>query len=78
MDSDLTANKLFTEISQLIDTTKNRVAQKVNASLVLLYWQIGIRINTGLFHKLRNLTKFRASDYLQSRNKQYNFFLPCY
>jgi predicted nuclease of restriction endonuclease-like (RecB) superfamily len=40
------SNKLFSEISELIETTKSHVAQKVNAHLVLLYWQIGARINT--------------------------------
>ena len=49
----ITSNKLFTEVSQLIDTTKNRVAQKVNASLVQLYWQIGTRIHIDILNANR-------------------------
>ncbi len=53
MTTPLTSSKLFTDISQLIETTKNRVAQKVNASLVMLYWQIGTRINTEILSDKR-------------------------
>ena len=45
MNINMKTDNLFCEITQLIDNTKNHVAQKVNASLVLLYWQIGVRIN---------------------------------
>lgn len=44
---------LFKEISQLIQATKNRVAQKVNAELVLLYWEIGDRINIEMLNDKR-------------------------
>ncbi len=53
MDSHLVASKLFSEISQLIETAQKRVAQKVNASLVQLYWQIGVRINTEILSDKR-------------------------
>jgi predicted nuclease of restriction endonuclease-like (RecB) superfamily len=42
--SDLIDAKFFNEIVSLIEGAKVRVAQKVNASLVLLYWQIGYKI----------------------------------
>lgn len=45
MESRLMSSELFNEISWLIETTKSRVAQKVNSSLVLMYWQIGIKVN---------------------------------
>ncbi len=45
MNTDIVSNKLFKEISQLIESTKAQVAQKVNSSLVLLYWKIGRQIN---------------------------------
>lgn len=35
------ARHLFTEIRSLIESTRTQVAQAVNSSLVLLYWQIG-------------------------------------
>src|SRR5512138_2535012 len=53
MDTKLASNKLFSEISQLIETTKNQVAQKVNAALVVLYWQIGTRVNTEILRDKR-------------------------
>ena len=36
---------LFTEISHLIDAARSQVVHYVNSSLVMLYWQIGHRIN---------------------------------
>jgi len=53
MDTKLASSKLFSEISQLIETTKNQVAQKVNVALVILYWQIGIRINIEILRDKR-------------------------
>lgn len=53
MNINLTSNKLFSEISQLIENTKNYVAQKVNASLVMLYWQIGAKINKEMLNDKR-------------------------
>ncbi len=37
--------QLFTDVQQLIDTTRNSVSQTVNASLTILNWHIGKRIN---------------------------------
>lgn len=39
---------LLTDVRQLIDTARQRVASTVNAELTQLYWQIGNRINTEL------------------------------
>lgn len=39
------ANPLFQDIQQLIEAARNQVAHYANSALVLLYWQIGQRIN---------------------------------
>ena len=36
--------QLLSDLSQLIDSTRQRVARTVNAELVLMYWKIGARI----------------------------------
>ena len=36
--------ELLLDLSQLIDSTRQRVARTVNAELVLMYWKIGARI----------------------------------
>jgi predicted nuclease of restriction endonuclease-like (RecB) superfamily len=36
--------QLLTDLSQLIDATRQRVARTVNAELVLMYWKMGARI----------------------------------
>jgi predicted nuclease of restriction endonuclease-like (RecB) superfamily len=36
--------QLLSDLSQLIDATRQRVARTVNAELVLMYWKIGARI----------------------------------
>lgn len=36
---------LFTEIKNLIDNSRNKVATVVNAEMTMLYWKIGKRIN---------------------------------
>lgn len=53
MGVNLSSNKLFNEISQLIESAKNKVAQKINSSLVLLHWQIGARINKEILRDKR-------------------------
>ncbi|SEA14538.1 Predicted nuclease of restriction endonuclease-like (RecB) superfamily, DUF1016 family [Arachidicoccus rhizosphaerae] len=45
--------KLFTDISELIEQSKSHVAQTVNATLTLLYWQIGRRINSEVLSNKR-------------------------
>ncbi|PVX32125.1 uncharacterized protein DUF1016 [Pasteurella langaaensis DSM 22999] len=47
----ITEQQLVSEISQLIQSSKQRVAVAVNAELTLLYWHIGQRINQ---HILQN------------------------
>ena len=37
--------KLFSDIRQLIEDSRNAVAQTVNAGLTAMYWNIGKRIN---------------------------------
>ncbi len=46
MNFNITSNKLFNEISQLISGAKHHVAKKINASLIMLHWEIGARIAT--------------------------------
>src|SRR4051812_14247821 len=50
--SELT-NTLVTDIRNLIDSGKARVAQTVNQELVLLYWRIGVRIRQSVLHDAR-------------------------
>ena len=38
------AAQLLSDLAQLIDSTRQRVARAVNAELVLMYWKIGARI----------------------------------
>jgi predicted nuclease of restriction endonuclease-like (RecB) superfamily len=38
--------KLLKDLRELIQSTRERVAQAVNSTLVLLYWQVGSRIRT--------------------------------
>lgn len=45
--------KLFAEISGLIEKNKNYVAQSANASFSLLYWQIGRRIKEDMLTNQR-------------------------
>ena len=44
------SERLLIDIRALIESTRARVAQTVNAGLVLLYWSIGNRINRELLH----------------------------
>lgn len=45
--------KLFTDISALIDDSRSHVAHIVNSTLSYLYWKIGNRINTDLLDNKR-------------------------
>lgn len=45
--------KLLVEIRRLIEQTRGAVASAVNAALVVLYWQVGERIRTGLLESKR-------------------------
>jgi hypothetical protein len=51
--SDLVAGTLTSEITQLIDSARQHVTTAVNASLALLYWQIGRRIQTEVLSSKR-------------------------
>ena len=44
---------LFSEIKQLIESSKNKVALAVNAELTQLYWNIGKRINAEIIKQSR-------------------------
>lgn len=49
----LQLNELIGELRHLIDQTRASVASTVNASLTLLYWQIGSRVRTELLNNER-------------------------
>lgn len=48
---DIEENNLFQELSQIIETGKNKAVAQVNSTLTLVYWQVGYRINN---HVLNN------------------------
>ena len=45
--------RLFSDICQIIDAARGRVAVKANAELTLMYWHIGHRINTDVLGNQR-------------------------
>lgn len=45
--------QLFSDICQIIESAKQRVAIKVNSELTLMYWHIGHRINTDVLGNQR-------------------------
>ena len=48
-----TEEALFTDIARLIDESKSYVAYTVNATLTILYWKIGKRINDEILNNKR-------------------------
>ena len=48
-----TANDLAKNIKQLIEQSKDQVALSVNTSLSMMYWQIGVRINSEIMQNQR-------------------------
>lgn len=46
LDAHIDQEKLYSDISRLIETTQNETLRKVNQTGVLLYWHIGQRINS--------------------------------
>lgn len=52
MINNVTTN-LFKDISNLIDDVRNQVAHYANTALVVLYWQIGYRINQDILKNTR-------------------------
>src|SRR5258708_9953927 len=64
--------RLLADLRALIESTRGRVAQAVNASLVLLYWQVGRRIRQDILRSQRGeygkqilstLSKILSSEY---------------
>lgn len=49
-NSDVTSIDLLSDIRNLIDTSKNRIARSVNAEMTLLYWHIGARIQSDILN----------------------------
>lgn len=45
LNANNTANKLFQDISKLIETTQQQTLRKISQTGVLLYWHIGQRVN---------------------------------
>jgi predicted nuclease of restriction endonuclease-like (RecB) superfamily len=46
-------NKLYLELSQLIEQNKNQVVTYVNSTITLLFWQVGKRINEHILQNKR-------------------------
>ncbi len=53
LNEPLHVDGLIGELRQIIDQTRESVATTVNASLTLLYWQVGFRIRTELLQNER-------------------------
>ncbi len=51
--NEITNNKLFEQIKNLIEQTKNNVAIAVNSSLTIMYWEIGNKINQDILNNQR-------------------------
>ncbi|UXC28774.1 DUF1016 N-terminal domain-containing protein [Aliarcobacter butzleri] len=51
--NNITNNKLFEQIKNLIEQTKNNVAIAVNSSLTMMYWNIGKLINDEILNNKR-------------------------
>jgi predicted nuclease of restriction endonuclease-like (RecB) superfamily len=49
----LTNSDLFKDISHLIESAKNRIATHINTALIMLYWEIGNRIDQYILHNTR-------------------------
>ena len=45
--------QLYTEVTQLIEQSKQNVAVAVNAEITLLYWNVGRRINNEVLNNER-------------------------
>lgn len=60
---------LLSEIRQLIDQSRQRVAQTVNAELTLLYWNIGQLLKREVLQNERG--RLRATDY-RNNIRQFN------
>ncbi|MEH8023259.1 PDDEXK nuclease domain-containing protein [Gallibacterium anatis] len=76
--------QLVGEISQLIQTSKQRVAVTVNAELTLLYWHIGRRINQHILNNeraeygkevIKNLSKSLTEQFGEGWGKRHLSYL---
>ena len=48
-----TEQGLLTELSLLIEQSQQRIAAEINSTLVLLFWQVGNRINENILQNKR-------------------------
>lgn len=53
MEQPLENKTLFTDLKQLIEQTRGRVASTVNSATTLMYWHIGERINRDVLNNER-------------------------
>ena len=51
MSKEIQHNPLFVSIKDLIEQSKQQIAMSVNATMSMLYWQIGNRINQEIENK---------------------------
>src|SRR6218665_1021789 len=59
-NTDLTENqtsfsneRLFSDLSKLIEQSRNQVAMQANSTLTILFWQVGKRINDDILQNQR-------------------------
>jgi hypothetical protein len=53
MNEELQGLQLFVSVKRLIEESKSQIAVSVNASMSLLYWQIGKAINSEVLQHKR-------------------------
>ena len=61
-------NKLFVDLSQIIEQGRNEVARQVNSTLTLVYWQVGKKINE---HVLNNQRAEYAGEIVSTVSTQF-------
>jgi len=44
---------LFNELAQIIEHGRNQLAKQVNSTLTILFWQVGLRINSHILNNQR-------------------------
>ena len=49
----ISENDLFNELSQLIEQSKQQVTVQANSTVIILFWQVGNRINQDVLQNKR-------------------------
>lgn len=64
LDDDGTSHDLLNDVCQMIESTKERIAQDFSSEITVLYWHIGRRIKKGLMNEERGEYGKRIVEYL--------------